>query len=72
MINQRSRTLEALATIYNSHPARETQTQENRALELEALRRQIKVIENIEGKLAEDPQNAELYQKNLLSQILGL
>lgn len=72
MINQRSRTLEALDTIYTSHPVKETQIQENRALELEALRRQIKVIENIEGKLAEDPQNAEVYQKNLLSQILGL
>lgn len=72
MINQRSKTLEALNTIYTNHPVKDTQIQENRSLELEALRRQINVIQSIEVKLEEDPQNAEVYQKNLLSQILGI
>lgn len=72
MINQRSKTLEALESIYAKHPVKDLDIEENRMLELGALKRQINTIEEIEKELSQDPQHAEVYQRKMLSQILGI
>jgi len=72
MINQRPKTFEALLSIYSKHPVTDYEIEENRVLELGALERQINTVEKIVKELSQDPQHAELYQRRILSQILGI
>ncbi len=72
MINQRSKTFEALESIYAKHPVKDLVVEENRMLELSALHRQINIIEKIEQEMTQESGSKELLQKQLLSQILGI
>ena len=72
MINQRSKTFEALETIYAKHPVKDLAVEENRILELSALHHQISAIEKIEQEMAQESGSTELLQKQLLSQIFGI
>lgn len=71
MINNRSKTLEALEYIYKQHPSKDKEILNGREIELKSLANQITKIESEKKELTGEPANDELVIRRITKLILG-